>query len=157
MQDRPVMLQQRPARYRFSNKGSRSERAGLYFPVGRVGRRLRCGNYSKRVTVGADVYLSAVLEYLTGELLELAGNAAMENKKHKISNRHIQLAIRFDKELSQLLSHAVIPSAGVAPFIHPFLKKRRSRQPASLRLADSSDGGDPHSGCQKMYPVSTQQ
>lgn len=59
---------------------SRSSRAGLQFPVGRVHRLLRKGNYAERVGAGAPVYLAAVLEYLTAEILELAGNAARDNK-----------------------------------------------------------------------------
>ncbi|CAI9542213.1 unnamed protein product, partial [Staurois parvus] len=49
-----------------------SSRAGLQFPVGRVHRLLRKGNYAERVGAGAPVYLAAVLEYLTAEILELA-------------------------------------------------------------------------------------
>ena len=59
---------------------TRSSRAGLQFPVGRVHRLLRKGNYAERVGAGAPVYLAAVLEYLTAEILELAGNAARDNK-----------------------------------------------------------------------------
>ena len=60
---------------------SRSSKAGLAFPVGRVHRLLRKGNYAQRVGAGAPVYLAAVLEYLAAEILELAGNAARDNKK----------------------------------------------------------------------------
>ena len=63
---------------------SRSVRAGLQFPVGRVHRMLRKGNYAERVGAGAPVYLAAVLEYLSAEVLELAGNAARDNKKTRI-------------------------------------------------------------------------
>ena len=55
---------------------SRSAKAGLQFPVGRVHRHLRVGRYAARVGAGAPVYLAAVLEYLSAEILELAGNAA---------------------------------------------------------------------------------
>uniref|UniRef100_A0ABI7Y5U0 Histone H2A n=1 Tax=Felis catus TaxID=9685 RepID=A0ABI7Y5U0_FELCA len=82
---------------------TRSSRAGLQFPVGRVHRLLRKGNYAERVGAGAPVYLAAVLEYLTAEILELAGNAARDNKKTRIIPRHLQLAIRNDEELNKLL------------------------------------------------------
>lgn len=47
---------------------SRSVKAGLQFPVGRIGRYLKKGRYSKRVGTGAPVYLAAVLEYLAAEV-----------------------------------------------------------------------------------------
>ena len=70
---------------------SRSSRAGLQFPVGRIHRLLRKGNYAERVGAGAPVYLAAVMEYLAAEILELAGNAARDNKKSRIIPRHLQV------------------------------------------------------------------
>ena len=96
---------------------SKSSRAGLQFPVGRVGRLLRHAHYTERVGAGAPVYLAAVLEYLAAEVLELAGNAAKDNKKTRIVPRHILLAIRNDEELNKLLSNATIAEGGVLPNI----------------------------------------
>lgn len=96
---------------------SRSSKAGLAFPVGRVHRLLRKGHYAQRVGAGAPVYLAAVLEYLAAEILELAGNAARDNKKTRIIPRHLQLAIRNDEELNKLLGSVTIAAGGVLPNI----------------------------------------
>ena len=82
---------------------SSSVKAGLQFPVGRIGRYLRAGKYATRMGAGAPVYLAAVLEYLCAEILELAGNAARDNKKSRIIPRHITLAVKNDEELNKLL------------------------------------------------------
>lgn len=51
-----------------SKSVSRSQKAGLQFPVGRIARFLKAGKYAERVGAGAPVYLSAVLEYLAAEV-----------------------------------------------------------------------------------------
>ncbi|WMV47532.1 hypothetical protein MTR67_040917 [Solanum verrucosum] len=108
-----------------SKSTSRSQKAGLQFPVGRIARFLKKGRYAQRVGSGSPVYLSAVLEYLTAELLELAGNAARDNKKNRIVPRHIQLAVRNDDELSKLLGSATIANGGVLPNIHQNLLPKK--------------------------------
>ena len=97
---------------------SRSSRAGLQFPVGRIARYLKQGKFAERVGAGPPVHLAAVLEYLAAEVLELAGNAAKDNKKTRIIPRHIQLAVRNDEELNKLMANTTIASGGVLPNIN---------------------------------------
>ena len=104
-----------------SKATSRSAKAGLQFPVGRIARYLKTGKYASRLGAGAPVYMAAVLEYLAAEVLELAGNASRDNKKSRIVPRHIQLAIRNDEELNKLLGGVTIASGGVLPNIHTVL------------------------------------
>ena len=105
---------------------SKSAKAGLQFPVARVARYLKKGKYADRLGGGAPVYLSAVLEYLCAEVLELAGNAARDNKKTRIIPRHIQLAVRNDEELSKLLAGVTIAQGGVLPNIHSVLLPKKT-------------------------------
>ncbi|KAI3975153.1 hypothetical protein MKX01_038481 [Papaver californicum] len=105
---------------------TRSVRAGLQFPVGRIGRYLKKGRYAQRIGSGAPVYLAAVLEYLAAEVLELAGNAAIDNKKKTINPRHILLAVRNDEELGKLLAGVTIAHGGVLPNINPILLPKKS-------------------------------
>ena len=103
-----------------------SAKAGLQFPVGRIKRFLRQGKYGSRIGGGAPVYLAAVLEYLCAEILELAGNAARDNKKSRIVPRHITLAVKNDEELNKLLGGVTIAAGGVLPNIHAVLLPKKS-------------------------------
>ena len=105
---------------------SKSSKAGLQFPVGRISRFLKKGKYASRIGAGAPVYLAAILEYLTAEILELAGNAAKDNKKTRIVPRHIQLAVRNDEELNKLFGGVTIAQGGVLPNILPVLIPKTS-------------------------------
>ncbi|XP_042479710.1 histone H2A, sperm-like [Macadamia integrifolia] len=107
---------------------SKSIKAGLQFPVGRITRFLKKGRYAQRLGIGAPIYLAAVLEYLAAEVLELAGNAARDNKKTRIIPRHLLLAVRNDEELGRLLDGVTIASGGVLPNIHTVLLPKKTEK-----------------------------
>ena len=94
---------------------TKSNRAGLIFPVGRIARILKSGKYADRVGGTGPVYLTAVLEYLMAEILEISVNIAKSQKKTRITPRHLLLAIKEDKELNTLLKNAVLISGGIRP------------------------------------------
>ena len=96
--------------------------------VGRIHLLLRKGNYAERVGAGAPVYLAVVLEYLSAEILELAGNAARDNKKTRIIPRHLQLAVRNDEELNKLLAGVTIAQGGVLPNIQAVLLPKKTEK-----------------------------
>ncbi|ORX72266.1 histone-fold-containing protein [Linderina pennispora] len=79
---------------------SRSSKAGIQFPVGRIHRHLRKGNYAQRIAAGAPVYLAAVLDW----------------------------PIRNDEELNKLLGNVTIAQGGVLPNIHNTLLPQKSKK-----------------------------
>ena len=132
---------------------SKSAKAGLTFPVARIGRALRTMRLAKRRArplhartltraaphplpppprygAGGPVYLTAVIEYMAAEVLELAGNAARDNKKSRIIPRHITLAVRNDEELNKFLGGVTVAQGGVLPNIHSVLLPKKSKKDA---------------------------
>ena len=109
-----------------NNSTTSSAKAGLQFPVGWIGRYLCQGKYATHMGAGAPVYLAAVLEYLCAEILELAVNAARDNKKSRIVPRHITLAVKNDEDLKKLLGRLTIAYGGVLPNIHAMMLPKKS-------------------------------
>ncbi|XP_055343449.1 LOW QUALITY PROTEIN: core histone macro-H2A.1-like [Paramacrobiotus metropolitanus] len=96
------------------------EKTGVTFPVRRIQRYLKghhLVNRKARVSTTGALYLSAVLEYIVAEVLELAGMAAKQNKKAKakttrINPRWIWLAIKSDDEFRKLMRGSIMPECG---------------------------------------------
>jgi histone H2A len=111
--------------------GSQSKKAGLLFPVGRIGSLLRKGQYARRVGASGAVYLAAVVEYLVAELLELtvkaAKPAAGKKAATRLSPRTLTLAVRHDEDLGALLQNVTLSRGGVLPAVNKALSKQQNK------------------------------
>ncbi len=97
-------------------------------PVGRIGSMLRKGKYASRVSLSAAVYLSAVLEFITAELISTAARtvAASRKKTKRISPRALTLAVRTDAELGSLLRNVTLANGGVLPSLTKAIAKKKA-------------------------------
>ena len=114
-----------------TNKGSRQNKAGIIFAPSISEKFLRNFGYSKiMITSYAPVYLSAVLEYLTYEILDLSLNNCKENKRSRILIRDMEISIRNDEEFDKLFTKLNISflGGGVIPFIHPSLFNKKKKK-----------------------------
>lgn len=114
-----------------SSKGrvSRTNRAEISFPVGRVDRQLRLLNIRTRVTKSAPVYLAACLEYLTKEILALAIFELHHTKRKRIKPVDIQRGIFGDAELEKLVKGCTFRESGAKSFddsLLDFIAKRET-------------------------------
>jgi histone H2A len=104
---------------------SGAARAGIVFAPARCTRLLRQGRYSERMGMGAGAYMAGVLQYITEELCELAGDMCESRKRKTISPEHLNLAMRSDHELAKLMYRATISQGGMLPNINEFLVPKK--------------------------------
>jgi histone H2A len=110
---------------------------GLTFPAGRVGSLLRRGRYSKRVSKAAAVYLTAVLEYLTAELLELSSKVVKAGTT-RITPRTVTTAVRLDADLGTLLKDVTLSRGGVIGKVNEALEKKKKGAKKSKKATKST-------------------
>ncbi|KAM7543260.1 hypothetical protein Aperf_G00000003919 [Anoplocephala perfoliata] len=118
---------------------SKSKRCGLVFPVGRVHRFLKTSKIARvpRISVSAAVYLASVLEYLTSEIADLAGQVIKSCKLKRITPRAIMLAVRQDDELFKMMPTVTFPFSGAVPSLLPSLITKpgqKSTTPAAKQV-----------------------
>ena len=107
---------------------SDSTKAKLIFSVAKAESDIRTHTSNKlRVGVHASIWLANTLEFLSAEILELAGSKkAFDSKELVITPQHINQAILDDEEFATLLKDVVITEGGVLPYIHPIhLQKKK--------------------------------
>jgi histone H2A len=138
----------KPKNYK-NKKETTQRKAGLTFSVKRCEKQLRIyGGGKSRVGKGAPIYLAAVLEYISAEILELSGNAARDNKLVKITARHLFLAIFNDEELSNLMNilRVEFSGSGVLPKIQELLmpghKNTEKRKNKKVQKKDDSESSE---------------
>lgn len=121
---------------------STAKKAGLTFPPSRFRRLFKDGKGTERIGKTSGVYAAAVIEYMMAEILELSGNAAVQNKKTRITPRHIQLAVSQDEELSKMYEGSVITDGGVQPNINPVLLPKLTKKRTQDRVGGGGGGGE---------------
>ena len=89
---------------------TQSQRAGLTFSVCQFHQKLRRRTL-RRVQKVSSVYLSAVIEYLVKEVLDLSNEIAQYQEQNILQPRHINTALRYDQELNQLTKSVIIPES----------------------------------------------
>jgi histone H2A len=118
---------------------TRQDKADILFPPSLTEKFLRnFGYYKVMVSSTAPVYLAAVIEYLTFEILDLANNCCKEDKRVRINIRDLQLTIKTDIELDNLFVNLNINllGGGVVPYIHSSLYNKTNKK--KLKHSDTS-------------------
>ena len=108
----------------FASDGDRH--GGLKFRAARSRRAIKAA-WCGRIGGGAALYLAAVLEYTSTELLDLAATRAKAHKRTRITDRYLQTSILNDEELFRLFKRMgiQITHGGVLPNIHAALIPKR--------------------------------
>tara|TARA_B100001175_G_scaffold316214_2_gene329562 strand:+ start:171 stop:554 length:384 start_codon:yes stop_codon:yes gene_type:complete len=112
-------------------KGSKSVKAGLTVPASRVNRAMKQRSGMKRVGGTAPVYLAAVMEYLVAEILEVALNAAHNDKRKRVTPADVSLALRSDPDLNKICGNISLYSSdkleGIAHQLLPAPRAQSSK------------------------------
>ncbi len=90
----------------------------------------------KRCGEASAVYLTAVLEYITAEIIELSGNACRDSKRKRLTPEDISGAVRGDPELAKLCAGMSVFTGDKLVFNSSMLK------PAATKSKKSEEGAE---------------
>ena len=71
--------------------------------------------------------MAATLEYVVGEVLELAGNVMLERKKKLLMPSHINIGIRQDEELAKVFASVQISKGSQLPNIAAHIQGNKKK------------------------------
>lgn len=118
---------------------STQKKLKLTLPIHKFAKALRGQSHTRRVGGGTAVMLTSIIEYVTSEILELAGNTAKEGGKIRIVPKHIQQAVRTDEELNKYFADVTIAGAGVVPQVHVAALPKRDKRPKAREPAAADE------------------
>lgn len=103
--DRRLQKMERP------NRNSRTHKAGLMIPVGRVESYMDKQRICKKRSPYAAVTASAILEEIALRLTRAASQHALQSKppRRKVKRSDLQAAIQKDPDLAQLFGSVILP------------------------------------------------
>lgn len=128
------------------SKNTRQEKAGISFPPSLLEKFLRdFGNSNLMVSDSAPVCLAAIVQYLTGEILELAVESASINNRVRITIRDLEMGIRHDDELNEFFvrNNMSFLGGGSVPYIHPSLIVKKPKK-KNTKKKDKEEGPKKH-------------
>ena len=70
-------------------------------------------SFAPRLSDDAPEYMAAVLQVVAAQVLERAGDAALEGQSGRIAPHHIRQAVRRDGELTQLVGDEAMQEGGM--------------------------------------------
>ena len=109
-----------------------SKRLDLIFSVSKCSRKLLKMRVTRHLAGDSPVFMAAVLQYLTKEVLTTAGYYSKLKSKEMIAPSHLQRTMKEDEELCDLLAYVELHGP------HPHLFKPQSSSCSSSNVLTCS-------------------
>lgn len=107
--------------YEGKKETTTAARAGITLPPSRMKGFFK--RYNFRLGGDSPIYVASLLEYILLELLELSGNAAIDNNARVVTIRHLYLAVELDDELTPMFTKFGLKLSGTGILPGGFLFK----------------------------------